>query len=85
MASLLSQPLTIPTCLDPAILKRPGRFDAWFNSEIQMLVYGVNITSVSMPVSPWNSLSPLSRKLKGSPLEHGREISVSDVIDAIEM
>ncbi len=55
-----------PTCLDPAILKRPGRFGQSCNSGIPARIHAASITSDSAPYSPESSLRSLSSKLKGS-------------------
>jgi SpoVK/Ycf46/Vps4 family AAA+-type ATPase len=89
-----------PTCLDPAILKRPGRFDRVVqfrnpDATLRRQYYGrLN------PILAGEQLEAAIDKTEGfsfaqlretyilgaqSAFEHGREISVADVIEAIEL
>jgi ATPase family associated with various cellular activities (AAA) len=89
-----------PTCLDPAILKRPGRFDRVVqfrnpDATLRRQYYGrLN------PILAGEQLEAAIDKTEGfsfaqlretyilgaqSAFEHGREIRVADVIEAIEL
>jgi SpoVK/Ycf46/Vps4 family AAA+-type ATPase len=89
-----------PTCLDPAILKRPGRFDRVFqlrspNAELRREYYqGLS------PILTGEQFEIAIQKTEGfsfaqlretyilgaqSAFEHGRDISLADVIEAIEL
>lgn len=89
-----------PTCLDPAILKRPGRFDRVVqfrnpDSELRREYY-----QRLSPVLTGDEFEIAIRQTEGfsfaqlretyilgaqSAFEHGRDIEVADVIEAIEL
>jgi ATPase family associated with various cellular activities (AAA) len=89
-----------PTCLDPAILKRPGRFDRVVqfrnpDSELRRQYY-----QRLSPVLTGDDFETAIRQTEGfsfaqlretyilgaqSAFEHGRDIEVGDVIEAIEL
>ena len=56
-----------PTCLDPAILKRPGRFDRVVQFRNPMQIYAANTTSGLAPISMGSRLRSLSSRPKGCP------------------
>ena len=89
-----------PTCLDPAILKRPGRFDRVVqfrnpNADLRREYY-----PRLSPVLTGDQFEIAIEQTEGfsfaqlretyvlgaqSAFEHGREIGVADVIEAIEL
>jgi ATP-dependent Zn protease len=89
-----------PTCLDPAILKRPGRFDrvVWFrnpDAELRRLYYGK-----FNPILSGKGFEIAIDKTEGfsfaqlretyilgaqAAFEHGREVTTADIMEAIEL
>ena len=89
-----------PTCLDPAILKRPGRFDRvvqFRNPEAHLrreyykrlspVLTGEQFESVITRTEGFSFAQLRETYIMGaqSAFEHGREIGVGDVIEAIEL
>jgi ATP-dependent 26S proteasome regulatory subunit len=89
-----------PTCLDPTILKRPGRFDRMVQfrnpgADLRRQYYRrlsptlageqleIAIEKMEGFSSP-NCAKPISWGAQ-SAFEHGREIGVADVVEAIEL
>jgi len=89
-----------PTCLDPAILKRPGRFDRvvqFRNPDAQLRrVYYSKLS----PILVGDEFEVAIEKTEGfsfaqlretyilgaqAAFEHGREVTVADVVEAIEL
>jgi ATP-dependent 26S proteasome regulatory subunit len=88
-----------PTCLDPAILKRPGRFDRvvqFRNPDADLRrEYYRRLTStldgeqfeIAIEKTEGFSFAQLRETyiLGAQSFEHGREVMVADVIEAIEL
>jgi ATP-dependent 26S proteasome regulatory subunit len=89
-----------PTCLDPAILKRPGRFDRVvqfrnpdadlrreYYSRLSPTLMGEQF-EIAIEKTEGFSFAQLRETYilsSQSAFEHGREVSVADVIEAIEL
>ena len=89
-----------PTCLDPAILKRPGRFDRVvqfrnpdahlrreYYQRLSPVLTGGQFESVIAQTEGFSFAQLRETYILGaqSAFEHGREIRVADVIEAIEL
>jgi ATP-dependent 26S proteasome regulatory subunit len=89
-----------PTCLDPAILKRPGRFDRVVqfrnpDAELRREYYrrlSPTLDGQQFEIAIENTEGSSFAQLREtyilgsqSAFEHGREVSVADVIEAIEL
>ncbi len=89
-----------PTCLDPAILKRPGRFDrvVWFRNpdaelrreyyrRLNPILSGGEFEAAIMKTEGFSFAQLRETYIMGaqSAFEHGRDVSVGDVIEAIEL
>ncbi len=89
-----------PTCLDPAILKRPGRFDRVvhfrnpdahlrreYYQRLSPVLIGEQFESVITQTEGFSFAQLRETYILGaqSAFEHGREVGVADVIEAIEL
>ncbi len=89
-----------PTCLDPAILKRPGRFDrvVWFRNpdaelrreyyrRLNPMLSRDEFEAAIMKTEGFSFAQLRETYIMGaqSAFEHGREVTVGDVIEAIEV
>jgi len=89
-----------PTCLDPAILKRPGRFDRVvqfrnpdpdlrreYYQRLSPVLTGVEFEIAIEQTEGFSFAQLRETYILGSQsaFEHGREIGVADVIEAIEL
>jgi ATP-dependent 26S proteasome regulatory subunit len=89
-----------PTCLDPAILKRPGRFDRVvhfrnpdahlrreYYQRLSPVLTGEQFEIVINKTEGFSFAQLRETYILGaqSAFEHGREIGVADVIEAIEL
>ena len=89
-----------PTCLDPAILKRPGRFDRVvqfrnpdpelrreYYRRLSPVLTGEQFECVIAQTEGFSFAQLRETYILGaqSAFEHGREIGVADVIEAIEL
>jgi ATP-dependent 26S proteasome regulatory subunit len=89
-----------PTCLDPAILKRPGRFDrvVHFRSpdahlrreyyrRLNPVLGGEQFESAIAQTEGFSFAQLRETYILGaqSAFEHGREVGVADVIEAVEL
>jgi ATPase family associated with various cellular activities (AAA) len=89
-----------PTCLDPAILKRPGRFDRVvqfrnpdadlrreYYSRLSSTLAGEQFEIAIEKTDGFSFAQLRETYILGSQsaFEHGREVSVADVIEAIEL
>jgi SpoVK/Ycf46/Vps4 family AAA+-type ATPase len=89
-----------PLCLDPAILKRPGRFDRVvqfrnpdahlrreYYRRLSPVLTGEQFESVIAQTEGFSFAQLRETYILGaqSAFEHGREIGVADVIEAIEL
>ena len=89
-----------PTCLDPAILKRPGRFDRVvqfrnpdadlrreYYSRLSPTLMGEQFEIAIENTEGFSFAQLRETYILGSQsaFEHGREVSVADVIEAIEL
>ena len=89
-----------PTCLDPAILKRPGRFDRVVqlrNPDAQLrreyyrrlnsVLGGGQFESVIAQTEGFSFAQLRETYILGaqSAFEHGREVSAADVVEAVEL
>ena len=89
-----------PTCLDPAILKRPGRFDRVvqfrnpdqdlrreYYRRLSPVLNGEEFESVIAQTEGFSFAQLRETYILGaqSAFEHGREIRIADVIEAIEL
>ena len=89
-----------PTCLDSAILKRPGRFDRVvqfrnpdahlrreYYQRLSPILTGEQFESVITQTEGFSFAQLRETYILGaqSAFEHGREIRVADVIEAIEL
>jgi hypothetical protein len=89
-----------PTCLDPAILKRPGRFDRVvqfknpdaalrreYYRRLSPLLVGEQFEAAIQATEGFSFAQLRETYILGaqSAFEHGREVEVGDVIEAIEM
>jgi len=89
-----------PLCLDPAILKRPGRFDRVvqfrnpdahlrreYYQRLSPVLNGEQFESVITQTEGFSFAQLRETYILGaqSAFEHGREIGVADVIEAIEL
>jgi hypothetical protein len=89
-----------PTCLDPAILKRPGRFDRVvqfknpdpslrreYYRRLSPVLTGEQFEAAIQATEGFSFAQLRETYILGaqSAFEHGREVEVGDVIEAIEM
>jgi len=89
-----------PTCLDPAILKRPGRFDRVVhfrnpNADLRREYYGrlnptLNLVQLHVAVQKTEGFSFAQLRetyILGaqSAFEQGREVTAADIVEAIEL
>ena len=89
-----------PTCLDPAILKRPGRFDRVvqfrnpdadlrreYYGQLNPILSGEQLESAIHKTEGFSFAQLRETYILGaqSAFEHGREVAVVDVIEAIDL
>ena len=89
-----------PTCLDPAILKRPGRFDrvvqfrnpdadlrGQYYRRLSPILVGEQFEIAIEKTEGFSFAQLRETYILGaqSAFEHGREITVEDVVEAIEL
>jgi ATPase family associated with various cellular activities (AAA) len=89
-----------PTCLDPAILKRPGRFDRvvhfrnpdaelrrQYYRRLSPVLYGEQFETAIHKTEGYSFAQLRETYILGaqSAFEHGREVRIGDVIEAIEV
>jgi ATP-dependent 26S proteasome regulatory subunit len=89
-----------PTCLDPAILKRPGRFDRVvqfrnpdadlrreYYRRLSPILAGKRFEIAIENTEGFSFAQRRETYIPGaqSAFEHGREVSVADVIEAVEL